>query len=406
LRYRQFVRDNWRLLSFGAAAFFFSSFGQTFFVSLFNAPLQAELSLGSGEIGLLYSAATLVSAMTLMWLGRKIDEWDLRFYTALACVLVLLGAWTLAAAPTAILVGVGFYFLRIGGQGLLSHAALTSMGRYFEETRGRAIGLASLGFALGEAVLPLCAVTLSAWVGWRQAWGAIGLFVALGVIPSLLWLLKGHAARHRAFAMANPGQAPALASRRLSILRDVRFYLCLPTVLAPPFIITGLFFHQSTVAEENGWSLAWLASCFIAFAVVQAFSSFQSGILVDRIGAVRLLPFYLAPMAVGLLVLALFSQPVAALIYMIGLGLTAGLDATVGTSAWAELFGTQRLGSIRAVAASLMVFSTALSPALIGWALDHGVTIAFMAGLLIGYCGICLLLSLRLVAISHRSGGA
>jgi MFS family permease len=401
LRYLLFVRANLRLLSFGAAAFFFSSFGQTFFVSLFNAPLQADLGLGSGDIGLLYSAATLLSALSLMWLGRKIDEWDLRSYTVLACALVVLGAWTLASAPMAIVVAAGFYFLRIGGQGLLSHAALTSMGRYFTKTRGRAIGLASLGFALGEAVLPLCAVALTAWVGWRQAWGIIGTFVAIGVIPILLWLLRGQAARHRAFAEANPEPPAALASRRLSILRDLRFYLCLPTVLAPPFVITGLFFHQTTVAAANGWSLTWLASCFIAFAVVQAYASFQSGVLVDRIGAVRLLPFYLAPMACGLLVLAVSDHPVAALLYMIGLGLTAGLDATVGTSAWAELFGVQRLGAIRATAASLMVFSTALSPVLIGWALDRGVTISAIAGLCILYCGICLILALRLAAISR-----
>ncbi len=404
MKYLHFVRANLRLLSFGAAAFFFSSFGQTFFISLFNAPLQAELALSSGEIGLLYSAATLMSALTLMWLGRKIDDWDLRLYTVLACALVLAGAWTLAAAPTAILIGVGFYFLRIGGQGLLSHAALTSMGRYFTETRGRAIGFASLGFALGEGILPICAVTLTAWIGWRQSWGGIGAFVAIAVVPVLLWLLKGQGARHRAFTEASRKQATGFAPRRLSILRDARFLLCLPTFLAPPFIVTGLFFHQTTVAAAKGWSLTWLATCFVAFAIVQAYASFQSGVLVDRIGAIRLLPFYLVPMASGLLVLALFDHPAAALVYMVCLGLTSGLDATVGTSTWAELFGTERLGSIRATAASLMVFSTALSPVLIGWALDHGITISAVAGLCIVYCGLCLVLALRLVALSRSAG--
>lgn len=393
MSYLLFLRGHWRLLGFGAAVSFFSSFGQTFFVSLFNASLGAALGLGSGDLGAMYSTATLLSAGTLMWLGRKIDDWDLRLYTLLACGLMTVGAGLMAGAISAIWAAIAFYFLRIGGQGLMSHIALTSMGRYFTETRGRAIAIASFGFPIAEAILPISAVATIAWLGWREAWALIAAIIVVLVVPLLMWLLRGHVARHRAFVAAT---APAtdVAAQRVSVLRDPRFYLCLPTFMASPFIITGLFFHQAVLAAAKGWSLAWLASCFIAFAIVQALSSLQSGAIVDRVGARRLLPFYLLPMAVALLVLTVADHPGIALAYMIGLGITSGLDGTVGTSVWAELYGVQRLGAIRALASSLMVFSSALSPFLMGWVLDHGVTMHQIAWACAAYCLISLLLSL------------
>lgn len=397
MTYLKFLRGNWRLLSFGAAATFFSSFGQTYFVSLFNPPLGAALGLGSGDLGAMYSTATLLSAATLIWLGRKIDDWDLRLYTLLACALMALGAGIMAAAPTALVAATAFYFLRLGGQGLMSHLALTSMGRYFDETRGRAIAVASFGFPAAEAVLPISAVGLIAWLGYRETWALAALVTVFVVAPLLLWLLKGQAARHRAFQAMVAPQAGGNV-QKLRVLRDPRFYLCLPTIMASPFIITGLFFHQAIVAASKGWSLAWLASCFVAFAVVHALAGLPSGSLVDRVGARRLMPVYLLPMVGGLLALTLSDHPGVALVYMIGLGISSGLDTTIGTSIWAELYGVQRLGAIRALAAALMVFSTALSPVIMGWALDYGVSVSQIAWACIAYCGLSLLLALRLAA--------
>lgn len=399
--YIGFLRANARLLAFGAVAAFASCFGQTFFISLFNAPLQAELGLGSGRIGLLYSSATLCSALSLMWLGRKIDHWDLRLYTLLACLLMILGTGLMSLAGSGAVLAVAFYLLRISGQGLLSHISLTSMARYFDGARGRAIGLASIGFPAGEALLPICAVSLIAWIGWRQSWQLIAVIVAVLMIPALLWCLKGHAARHAAItAAATAAQATAPNTSRPAASRlmiaDRRFLLCLPTAMASPFVITGLFFHQATIAAAKGWSLDWLALCFVAFAVIQALTTFQSGHLVDRFGAIRLMPVYLLPMAAALIVLSLWPTPIAALIYMIGIGVTSGLDTTIGTSVWAELFGVQRLGSIRATVSALSVFASALSPVIFGTLIDHAITVDAIALGCMLYCLACAVISLRL----------
>ena len=171
------LRQHGRFLAFGLTLTFLSSFGQTFFIALFNESLRAEFALSHSAIGAYYSIATLASGLTIAWLGRAVDWVDLRVFTALVCVALAAAAFGMAWVPSAlVLVGV-FFLLRLTGQGLLSHAALTTMSRYFDETRGKAMALAGLGYPLGEAVLPVVAVGLMTAFGWRQVWFGIGILM-------------------------------------------------------------------------------------------------------------------------------------------------------------------------------------------------------------------------------------
>ena len=116
-------------------------------------------------------------------------------------------------------------------------------------------------------------------------------------------------------------------------------------------------------------------------------SSLLSGQLVDRLGASRLLPFYLLPLALALLALAVSNHPGVALFYMVTAGMTSGASFTVVGAMWAEVYGVAHLGAIRALASALMVFSTALSPAALGWMIDHGVSMEAIAWMFLAYIG-------------------
>ena len=295
MTYFQFIRRNPRFLAFGFLLALASSFGQTYFISLFGADIRAAFDLSHGGFGTIYSVATLTSGLLLIWLGRLLDQIDLRLYSVLVCIGMIAAVLTMAAAPSVGVLLVAMLGLRLSGQGLLSHAATTSMARYFEAGRGKALSLASLGFPAGEAVLPLAAVALVAAVGWRQTWGAIGIALAIVLVPLVLWLLRGHGDRHRQMlAAAAPMAALAtdLAKRqwtRAQVIRDPRFFMTAAALLAPSFIVTGLLFHQVHVAASKGWSLAWLASSFIAYAAAVVPASLWAGHLIDRIGARRLM---------------------------------------------------------------------------------------------------------------------
>lgn len=374
--YLTFIARHPRFLTFGALAAFFSSFGQTYFIALFGGVWRAEFGLSHGSYGAIYSAATLASGACLIWLGRKIDRVDLRRYTVLVCLALTAACLFTALVPAGWLLLPAFFALRLSGQGLMSHVSTVAMARYFDSTRGKAISLASLGYPLAEALLPAIAVAMIAGLGWRLSWGVFGGLLLVGLVPLMLWLLHGHDARERARRDA----AAATAARRddrswslAQVLRDPVFYPLILSMLAPPFIITGLFFHQVHLAETKGWSLQWLATCFAGFAAAQVVASLSAGALADRTGAVRLLPFYLPLLGLAALVLVLFDHPAAAGAYLVLAGLTAGSGFIMLGAVFAELYGTGHLGAIRSVVQACMVFATAGAPALFGWLLDAGV---------------------------------
>lgn len=101
-----------------------------------------------------------------------------------------------------------------------------------------------------------------------------------------------------------------------------------------------------------------------------------AGALVDRWGARAVLPWFVLPLTIAMVLLGLSDAPRVALVAMALTGLTAGCSNTVLTAALAEIYGTASLGTVRAVAATAMVLASAASPALAGLALDAGLPVA------------------------------
>lgn len=390
--YFHFIRTHWRFLSFGFAFALFSSFGQTFFISLFGAEVRGAFDLTHGDFGDVYMVATLTSAACLTWLGGKIDRFDLRPYSALVCGGMVGACFFMAWTPGVYALVAAIFFLRLTGQGLMSHVSATSMTRYFTAGRGTAISIGSLGHSVGEAIFPLLAVALLTVWGWRESWVAIGVTLGVLMIPLTQWLLRGHGERHAALVAAETkAEATGAGTRswtQREVLRDPKFYVLLTIVLAPSFIITAFFFHQVHLAAVKGWSLAWLASCFVVYAGTKVVVSLVSGPMVDRYGAMRLFPLFSPPLAAGLLVLAAFSHPATALGYMFLAGINGGLNFTIISAMWAELYGVMHIGTIRATVAALRVFSSALGPAFLGRLIDAGVTMEQSALICVGYLAV------------------
>lgn len=387
MSYLRFLFAHPRFLAFGFALAFFSSFGQTFFISLFGNEIRETFSLSHSGFGLCYSLATLASGLSIIWLGQKLDSVHLRTFSLVLLVGLVVGCVGMGVAPSVAVLVIVFFLLRLTGQGLLSHTAMTSMARYFHESRGKAISIAGLGFPAGEAVLPIAGVLVMAAIGWRQTWFVIAAALLVVGVPLIVWLLLDHDARHDEHlerlatvdetTRTTTGQREVAIRQwtRTEVLHDIRFYLLLPTVMAPGFIITGLFFHQVHLVETKGWNMAWFASCFVVVAATQVPAGLLVGPLVDKWGARRLLPLYLIPMGLGLVTLALTNHWNAAPVFMGFAGLTMGSAGTIVGSMWAEMYGVKHLGGIRAMATSILVFGTAASPVMMGWLIDAGVSI-------------------------------
>ncbi|MFN2329454.1 MAG: MFS transporter [Chromatocurvus sp.] len=377
--YLGFALRNRHLLAFGAFTAVLSGFGQTFYIGLFNTEFRQDFGLSHGELGLAYGAATLTAGLVLGHLGRLYDRIDLRlFLTAAACILAS-GCGLLAGAQGLMGLVAALFMLRLGGQGLMSHIAMTTTARHFHEGRGKALSIAGLGFPIAEALFPAAAVGFLTVLSWRALWAGSAAVVLLGFLPLLWWLLGRP---HGPDTQAQSNQSPAADRTLGEVRRDWRFALLVPATLVAPFVATVVFFHQIPLAHAKGWSTELVAWGLGAFAFGHIAGLLGGGLLVDRWAASRVFVPALLPILLSMGVLALIDAPWASLAWPGLLGLGLGASVTAVSALLAELYGVTHLGAIRGLLHALMVVSTAIGPPLFGWLLDQGLATEAIAVIL------------------------
>jgi MFS family permease len=360
---------------------FTSSFGQTFFLSLFTVEIAASFAISSGTLGLVYGGATLLAGFMLPVVGGTVDTRPARPLATLSALLLALGLALIATAPHVAVVAVGLFLARFLGQGFMTHLASTYVARTFMVGRGSALGLTALGYPLGEAILPSAFVALLAGFGWRTA-----LLVAAGAIAFVLLPLS-----HAFIGKIDTGPTPTekLSSTKkpppFFVLRMPSMWLVIPFWVAHPFVLTALFFHQRALGGSLGLDAAAIATAFVAFALGRIIFTFATGPLVDRFSGKRLFLFDLWPVTVGLLGMLVLPGAVAFPLYLLLAGIGVGFSGNVKTAFLAEAFGTERLGAIKSSIATFSVLSTAIAPPLSGYLLDHGVTFPTLLVWLIVY---------------------
>lgn len=379
-----FLFKNWRFLSFGFLLTFTCNFGQTFFIGLYNGEIREAYGLTSGDFGTLYGAATLCSAGTLIWIGRLVDKVDLRIYTLCVIAGMTLACALMFSGSTILVLGVALALLRLCGQGLMPHISSTSMGRYFEAARGRAVSIAQLGISAGQVVLPLLAALAVAQLGWRMSWALYGAGLVVLVAPLALYLLKGHGERHRRWesemtlAESQTGAHSRVSTPlRKQIFRDKRIFAIIPGYLSMPLFGTSLLFFQDELLASKGWDENLFAFSFPIYAVSMTVASLSGGFIIDKVGSsLKVMPFMYIPFIIGLVILSQAQAPLWLPVTMCFFGASTGTMSVISGTLWPEMYGTRILGAVRAMIVSIMVFGTAATPAIVGTLYDAGVTVA------------------------------
>ncbi|MBI1178952.1 MAG: MFS transporter [Alphaproteobacteria bacterium] len=395
----RFLRRNGRWIGGGFLLTMFSSFGQTFFIGLSGNHLRAAFDLSGGEFGGLYMVATLGSALSLPWLGRTLDimpGWKVvRFampLLAVACVLI-------AFAPNVVVLAVSLYMLRLFGQGMMTEIAFTETGRWFVANRGRAMSLVVIGLQAGNGVLPLVFVLVSEAAGWRSTWLSAAALLMLAGYPLLLALLRVERVPQSHEHASKSAARTARDWLRSQVIRDPILYLLLTGTLAPPFIGTVIFFHQGYLIALRGYDPLVFAAAFPVMAVTTVVFGLVCGHLVDRFGALRLLPFFLAPLTVASLAVGLVTPVWGIYLFMFLLGVSNGFTQTLMGALWPEVYGLANLGAIRGITVSAMVLSTALGPGITGALMDLGVELPTQ---MVWMAGWCVLASFALAAAARK----
>ena len=379
-------------LSLGLFLIFSSSVGQTFFISLFSGEIRNAFNLSHGMFGILYSVATLTSATLFFWLGKITDQFNLTVLGLITLGILSGFSFLLSSAETLLILFLSLLGLRLFGQSMISHIAVTAMARWFSKKRGRALSVALMGHPIGEALLPSLITFFLFQYTWREIWVGIGTCIIIIFLPLVYWL--GRHIKLNKHDSYNSKQKKSkknliVSWNRSQVLKDLRFYQVLPGLLASPFIVTGVFFHQIHLIETKSWSITLLAYSYPFFALSVIGVTFGAGWIIDRFGTVHLLRFFLLPLAFGLLLIVATDKAFAIPIFMILMGASAGSATIIISTLWVELYGINYLGSIRSMFFSMVVLATSISPALIGLLLDTGVTLEIQFIIFTIYIFIC-----------------
>jgi MFS family permease len=367
----RFLRENAPFLLAGVLLSFLSSFGQTFFISIFGGEIRAAFGLSNGEWGGIYTLGTGASAVLMLLAGGLTDKFRVRFLGTLVVGLLGLACFAMALNPWAAGLPFVILALRFFGQGMTSTVSVVAMARWFVATRGRALAIAALGFSLGEATLPLTFVWLKRHVDWHLLWLGAGVFCLL-MLPVLLGLLR---LERTPLAMTEDHTSAGMDGRhwtRIDALRSPLFWsLSLAMMLMPAFS-TAFWFHQVHFAEVKGWDHLTLVAVFPLGTLALVISTQVFGWAIDRWGVIRLLPVYLLPFAVGFLAHAQADHVWWSAVGIILMGVSGGGQSTIPAACWAQFFGTRHIGAIKSTVVSMMVLGSAIGPGLTGWLIDLG----------------------------------
>jgi predicted MFS family arabinose efflux permease len=371
---------NFKVILFGFIFTFFSSFGQSFFLGLFNPSIREALYITHGQFGTIYASATLLSSFILVWIGKKIDDVNILKFASYVIILLAISCFLFSKISSVVFLFFSIFFMRLSGQGLMSHTASTTISRYFEKSRGKALSASWLGLSLAEFILPLLIIFLLTIIEWRNIWLSISILVII-ILPLVsFFLVKNISLDSRENTYDTDKDTKKIKQwKRIEVLSDYRFYIICLNMLAMPWIATGTFVYQSFITSSKSWGPYVIAQSFMVYSILSVVTLFFSGFLIDRFSSRKLLIYMNIPLFFSALVLFYFNSPISSFIFLGLIGISNGLANVLGSSTWAEIYGVKYIGSIKALTTALMVFSTAFGTALFGILIDRGFSIEQIA---------------------------
>ena len=360
---------NKKVLLFGIIFTFFSSFGQSFFLGLFNPSIRDELNITHGQFGTIYAAATICSSLVLVWFGKKIDEMRIFNYSFVVIGFFFFSSLFFSFINSVYFLIVAIFLMRFSGQGLMSHTSSTTISRYFNKRRGKALSGIWFGLSLAEFFLPILIIFLLSIYSWRLIWQFISIII-LFVLPIIVFItIKNVTIDSREENIFNNDKnkfKDIKNWRRAEVLKDFKFYIISLIMLAMPWIVTGVFIYQSFISDSKLWGPYVIPQSFIIYSLTSILTLITSGFLVDKFTSRKIIPFMNIPLLIGLLILYFFDFKYSSYLFFAFMGISNGLANVLGSSTWAEIYGVRYLGSIKALTTAFMVFSTAFGTAIFG----------------------------------------
>ncbi len=380
-----------KVIIFGFIFTFFSSFGQSFFLGLFNESIRNELDITHGQFGSIYASATLLSSIILIWVGKKIDDFDVLKFSFFVILLLAISTFTFSKINSLAFLFVAILLMRFSGQGMMSHTASTTISRYFTNTRGKALSTGWFGLSTAEFLMPVTIIYALTIMDWRNIWIIISVAIIL-FLPLVSYFLVKEVKLSSREDDNEVIKQNIKQWKRSEVIKDYRFIIIALNMLAMPWIATGIFVYQSFILSAKNWGEYTIAQSFMVYSIASVLTLFVAGYLIDKFTSRKLLIYMNIPFLISLLILIYFQSPVSSFFFLGLIGVSNGFANVLGSSTWAELYGVKFIGSIKALTTALMVFSTAFGTALFGLMIDFDFSIEQISMISGGYILISLIL--------------
>ena len=364
-----------KVILFGFIFTFFSSFGQSFFLGLFNSSIRDALSITHGQFGTIYASATLLSSLVIIWVGKKIDDIDVFKFGTFVTLLLSFSCYFFSKVSSVTFLFIAIFLMRFSGQGLMSHTATTTISRYFTKSRGKALSTGWFGLSTAEFILPVFIIYLLTFMEWRSIWINISFVILLLPVISYLLIKNIKLDSREIDNNKNKRNIKIKNWKRIEVIKDYRFYIVCANMLAMPWIATGIFVYQSFILSSKNWGPYVIAQSFMAYSVLSVITLFIAGFLIDKFSSRKLLIYMNLPFLLSLFLIIVFDNPIVSFLFLGLIGISNGLANVLGSSTWAEVYGVKHIGSIKALTTALMVFSTAFGTAVFGLLIDKGFSI-------------------------------
>ncbi len=380
-----------KVIIFGFIFTFFSSFGQSFFLGLFNESIRNELDITHGQFGSIYASATLLSSIILIWVGKKIDDFDVLKFSFFVISLLAISTFTFSKINSVAFLFVAILLMRFSGQGMMSHTASTTISRYFTNTRGKALSTGWFGLSTAEFLMPVTIIYALTIMDWRNIWIIISVAIIL-FLPMVSYFLVKEVKLSSREDDNEVIKENIKQWKRSEVIKDYRFIIIALNMLAMPWIATGIFVYQSFILSAKNWGEYTIAQSFMVYSIASVLTLFVAGYLIDKFTSRKLLIYMNIPFLISLLILIYFQSPISSFFFLGLIGVSNGFANVLGSSTWAELYGVKFIGSIKALTTALMVFSTAFGTALFGLMIDFDFSIEQISTISGGYILISLIL--------------
>ena len=364
-----------KVILFGFIFTFFSSFGQSFFLGLFNSSIRDALSITHGQFGTIYASATLLSSLVIIWVGKKIDDINVFKFGTFVTLLLSFSCYFFSKVSSVTFLFIAIFLMRFSGQGLMSHTATTTISRYFTKSRGKALSTGWFGLSTAEFILPVFIIYLLTFMEWRSIWVNISFLILFLPIISYLLIKKIKLDSREIDKNKDKKNIKIKNWKRIEVIKDYRFYIVCANMLAMPWIATGIFVYQSFILSSKNWGPYVIAQSFMAYSILSVITLFIAGFLIDKFSSRKLLIYMNLPFLLSLFLIIIFDNPIVSFLFLGLIGISNSLANVLGSSTWAEVYGVKHIGSIKALTTALMVFSTAFGTAVFGLLIDKGFSI-------------------------------